>query len=92
MILNFEKPIKKKKNRTSSEERDSSSQLSAKLSKIESQADQYNISSHKTDPLLVEENGALHSVVIVPSSTQSSSTSKSEQVSGQTNNSHKRHR
>ena len=83
--------MNKKKSRTSSKERDSASQMSAKMSKIDSQADPYSISSHKTDPLLSEENGALHSVVIVPSSTQSS-TSRPEQVAGQTNNSHKRHR
>ena len=78
-------PINKKDKRKSSKERESSSH-STKLSNLESQSAQYN-TSHKTDPLLSEDDGALRSVVIVPSS---SSTSKPE--AGHTNNSHKRHR
>merc|ERR1712113_1347247 len=79
----------KKRKNDDSADRDSSPQAT-KLAALENQSAQYN-NCHKTEPLLAssEKDVPLNSVVIVPSSPSSYSTSKTD--SGHTNSSHKLH-
>ena len=82
--------FQKKRKNNSSADRDSSPQAT-KLAALENQSAQYN-NCHKTEPLLAssDKDAPLNSVVIVPSSPSSYSTSKTD--SGHTNSSHKLHR